>query len=97
MAFASAPFLSLFLPLVLVGWYALPGKLRVPFLLAASWVFYAWWRVDFLALIVGLSVVTWLVGRFIASTRTRGGPPGRPRALLAAGIILNVGCLAFFK
>lgn len=89
MAFASAPFLSLFLPLVLVGWYALPGRLRIPFLLLASWVFYAWWRVDFLALVVGLSAVTWLTGRLIASTKSR--------ALLAAGIILNVGCLAFFK
>jgi alginate O-acetyltransferase complex protein AlgI len=93
MAFASATFLFLFLPLVLVGWHSLPAKGRVPFLLLASWVFFAWWRVDFLALLVGASVATWLIGKEIGGAR---GTPAA-RAFLAAGVVLNVGCLAFFK
>ncbi len=101
MSFASAPFLFLFLPLVLVGWYALPSRARAPMLLLASWVFFAWWRVDFLALMLAASAAAWLLGKWIHAAREAGGarPVRRtaPRVLLAAGIILNVGCLAFFK
>jgi alginate O-acetyltransferase complex protein AlgI len=97
MSFAGAAFLFLFLPLVLVGWYALPRPARVPFLLLASWVFFAWWRVDFLALLVGASVATWLLGRGVAAARAAAPAGPLPRALLAAGIVLNIGCLAFFK
>jgi alginate O-acetyltransferase complex protein AlgI len=95
MAFASATFLFLFLPLVLIGWHALPPKGRVPFLLLASWVFFAWWRVDFLALLVGATVATWIIGKGIAAASPARSPGAR--VLLAAGIVLNVGCLAFFK
>ena len=94
MSFAGAPFLFLFLPLVLVCWYALPARGRIPLLVLSSWLFFAWWRIDFLALLLAETLATWLLGRWIIICAPRGRGA---RALLAVGIILNAGCLAFFK
>jgi alginate O-acetyltransferase complex protein AlgI len=96
-AFASALFLFLFLPLVLVGWHALPRRLAVPFLVLCSWLFFAWWRLDFLALLLGATLVTWLAGILVDRARSAGPRSGAARAVLAAGVVLNAGALAFFK
>jgi alginate O-acetyltransferase complex protein AlgI len=62
-------------------------------MLAGSWVFYAWWRLDFLVLLVAASVGGALLGRVIAAT-----PNERRRgALLAAGVVVALGALAYFK
>ena len=50
--FASFEFLFLFLPIFFVVYYLTPVRLRNWPILILSWAFYAWWRVDFLALLV---------------------------------------------
>ena len=86
MVFSTTLFVFLFLPLFLAGYYALPRRARLAWLLGTSWVFYGWWRLDFLGLLVAASVWTWLLGRRIAGMRA--GPAGAPAGsavLVAAG------------
>lgn len=95
MLFTSSLFLFLFLPLFLGAYHLIPFRLRRFWLLAASWVFYGWWRFDFLALLLAVSSAAWLIGHWIAASRmTR---RVRARAFLALGIALFVGTLAYFK
>ena len=95
MSFQASAFLFLFLPLFLFVSHVLPHRLRSPWLLAASAVFYAWWRIDFLALLAAMCVVVWFLGRCIAADRT--ARRSRARAALAAGIVASLGVLAYFK
>lgn len=95
MVFSSATFLFLFLPLFLVGYYALPPRFRTVWILAGSWLFYAWWRPDFLLLLVFAASVGWFVGTRIAALRIE-----RPRAArrwVALGVGVALGVLAYFK
>jgi alginate O-acetyltransferase complex protein AlgI len=94
MSFTSGAFLFLFLPVVLGLFHALPAPARRWWLLAASAVFYAWWRLDFLALLGGIAAVAWLAGLLVARL---GGRRGSARAVLACGIVLCLGSLAWFK
>ncbi|MBN2551358.1 MAG: MBOAT family protein [Spirochaetales bacterium] len=93
MVFSSSVFVFLFLPLFLAVYYLLPSKARSAWILAGSWVFYAWWRVDFLALIAGVSVWTYLFGLRIAAASAR---PGARRSL-AIGVAGNLSVLGYFK
>jgi alginate O-acetyltransferase complex protein AlgI len=105
MVFSTTIFLFLFLPLFLAVYYALPLRLRNAWVLLASWAFYGWWRVDFLGLLVLTSLWTYGFGRAIArrSSADLSIPadpqPGRAQArrALAAGVILNLGVLGYFK
>ncbi len=68
-------------------------KLRLLFLLGASYFFYARWDWRFLPLIFGSSTADWLLGNAIARART---PRARKRWLLGT-VILNLGVLSIFK
>lgn len=95
MIFSTTLFLFLFLPLFLIGYYLLPFRWRSGWILLASYAFYAWWRVDFLALILGTTLLTYVMGRAIATHLA----PNRRRAKLAltVGVVGNLGVLAYFK
>lgn len=68
-------------------------KVRLLFILGASYVFYAHWDWRFLPLIWGSSTVDWLLGHAIARARTE-----RARKLWLIGtVILNLGVLGVFK
>src|SRR5580704_11300056 len=92
MVFSSVEFLALFLPLFFVAYLATPSGTRNLTLCFGSWVFYAWWKPVFLLLIVGITFVAWFLGRVIAESDDR-----RQRQVLAAGIVVILGCLAWFK
>ena len=62
MVFSAPFFLYLFLPLFLAVYYALPARYRIGWILAGSWVFYAFWRPDFLALVMLVSAGNWVAG-----------------------------------
>ncbi|MFO7850320.1 MAG: MBOAT family protein, partial [Spirochaetia bacterium] len=94
MVFSTTIFLFLFLPLFLTGYYILPFRFRSGWILLGSWIFYSWWRVDFLALLVGTTVWTYLLGRTVSR---RSQSPLHARTALIAGIVLNIGSLAYFK
>ena len=53
MVFSSLTFLFAFLPVTLIGYYTLPKKAKIVFLLLASLVFYAWGEPLYVALMIG--------------------------------------------
>jgi alginate O-acetyltransferase complex protein AlgI len=93
--FSSVTFLFLFFPLFLLVYYVLPFRLRSGWILAGSWVFYGWWRVDFLFLLICAAASGWFVGTRIA--RHRESDPRRAGLWLAAGVIVALGVLGYFK
>jgi alginate O-acetyltransferase complex protein AlgI len=92
--FASFEFLFLFLPVFFAAYYLTPVRLRNWPILIMSWAFYAWWRVDFLALLVCVTAFTFLTSRMMVNA----GLGGRTGKLwLQAGLIGNLGVLGYFK
>lgn len=91
MSFVSVAFL-VFLPIVFFIYWALQRHLRWQnlSLLAASYVFYAWWDWRFLFLILITSASSFASGLLIPKTQHR-------RWVLTACIALNLGILGVFK
>ncbi|MEL6429580.1 MAG: MBOAT family protein [Planctomycetota bacterium] len=94
MLFTSAVFLYAFLPLVLGLYYLAPSRHRALVLTLASYVFYGWWRPDFVALMWVSTAVDFTAGRGIGRDRERGGT-GKRWVLLSCAV--NLGLLAYFK
>ncbi len=94
MIFSSLPFLFLFLPGVLILYYAAPVRARNFLLLLASLFFYAWGEGGYVLLMLFSIVINWLVGIGIEKSRSHGISC---RLILGAGIILNLAPLVFFK
>ncbi len=78
-----------------VALYALvrAKKVRLLFILGASYVFYAHWDWRFLPLIWGSSTIDWLLGHAIAKAST----DRRRKLWLIGTVILNLGVLGVFK
>jgi alginate O-acetyltransferase complex protein AlgI len=96
MAFTSHIFLFYFLPLLLLLYYALPGRFlfgRNILLLAAGYAFYAWVSPWFAGLLFGLTVVNYALSRCIATVTGK-----KVRLLLTALVVaLDLAVLGFFK
>jgi alginate O-acetyltransferase complex protein AlgI len=96
MVFSSPTFLFLFLPAVLIAVWAAPVRLRRFVLLAASFGFYAWGVQAFVLVIIASTLVDWALARGVEAAKTQ----GRTRlahGLLVAGLLQNLGLLAWFK
>jgi len=92
--FNSYLFLFGFLPPVLVGWWGLRRKhVRLGFLTAASWVFYAWWDWRLLPILLVSTSVDYIAGIAIE----RSDDDRRRRAFLVSSLTVNLGILAYFK
>ncbi|MBI1307853.1 MAG: MBOAT family protein [Bacteroidetes bacterium] len=92
MLFNSVAFL-IFLPCVVILFYLLPHRFRWILLLASSYLFYGWWKVEFLALIIFSTVLDYVVARLIYFSRFR---------IIRIGLLLislgaNLGLLFLFK
>lgn len=87
MVFSSETFLFLFLPLFLGLYYLTPFRFRSALILAGSYLFYGWWRFDFLALLFLTTLWTYGFGRVI------GNNLGTRKATIACAIG-TAGCLA---
>ena len=102
MLFNSYPFVFVFLPLALAG-FAVLARWRtrrsvLAFLIVASLAFYAWWDWRFLSLIVFSIVFNFSLGtRLQRRARQLGASAAPARRLLALGIAVNLGLLAYFK
>ncbi|NKF22426.1 MBOAT family O-acyltransferase [Solimonas marina] len=96
MVFSSNVFLFLFLPLFLAVYYLTPnrGRLRNYVVLTGSYLFYAWWRVDFLLLFAGVTAWNYIVGMGIARN---GRTSAMAKRWLLAGVIVDLATLAYFK
>jgi D-alanyl-lipoteichoic acid acyltransferase DltB (MBOAT superfamily) len=93
MQFDSLTFV-LFFALVLVGAAALRGwNARKNLLLVASYLFYSAWSPVFTLLLIGSSVLDWLLARTISRSATK----VRRRSLLIISLVANLGVLAVFK
>jgi D-alanyl-lipoteichoic acid acyltransferase DltB (MBOAT superfamily) len=96
--FNSYPFLFVFLPAVLVGFYWLTGAgLRTAakaFVIAASIVFYGWSKPWFLAVIAADIAVVWICGFAMARWATR---PRLRRAAFLTAVLFLLGNLVFWK
>jgi len=94
--FNSYPFLLVYLPLVLAGYFILGHRskgLGSTWLAVASLVFYGWWDVHYIPLLLGSIVANYGLGSYIA--RRAGSSPAK-RALVA-GVVANLGLLAYYK
>ena len=92
MQFTSFEFL-IFFPVVVLLFYAMPRKLKQPWLLAASYYFYMGWNAKYAVLILASTIITYLCARLLE----RCGTQTRRKLVLAAGIVLNFAILVFFK
>lgn len=93
MVFASPIFLFVFLPIFLAVYYLCPLKGRSAIILIGSTIFYAWWRVDFLALLYGIIGFSWAIALGIEKYRERPWT----KWLLRTGVITNLLTLGYFK
>lgn len=93
MLFNSLPFILGFMPIVLVGFYAIERvrghEAGLLWLVAASVVFYGWWDWRLVGLLAASVVVNYAVSLGIAARPTR--------ARLIVGIVFNLGLLGWFK
>ena len=96
MVFSSNAFLFLFLPLFLSAYYLTPNtrRLRNYVILAGSYIFYGWWRLDFLLLFAAVTVFNYGVGSMIGKhgARTEGA-----RRWMRIGVVVDLGVLGYFK
>ena len=60
-----------------------------------SYGFYAWWRADFLLLLLGSTLVNFLLGRVIE--RAARPKPRSSRPFLVAGLVFNLGLIGAFQ
>ena len=100
MLFNSQEFL-VFLPVVIVVYYALPKRIRYLWLLAASYYFYMCWNPVYILLILFTTLVTYICG-LIIDTLGRDKPSGEKKTggqkfVLFLCIALNLAVLVFFK
>ena len=96
MVFSSNAFLFLFLPLFLAVYYLTPNRFRLRnwVVLLGSYAFYAWWRVDFLFLFIGVTIWNYLIGLAIARNGVRAPRSGR---WLTLGVTVDLLLLGYFK
>lgn len=94
MLFTTPTFAFLYLPLVLIGYFACGQRsaaLAASWLFGASVFFYGYWMPAFTLLLLASIAVNFFVSQRIAAAhRSR-------RAWLITGIALNLGALAYFK
>src|ERR1700754_988248 len=96
MVFSSNVFLFLFLPLFLAVYYLTPDRARLRnwVVLIGSYVFYAWWRVDFLFLFAAVTIFNYLIGVAIAQS---GPGTAIARRWLTLGVTGDLLTLGYFK
>ncbi len=91
MLFNSFSF-AVFFPVVVIFYFLLPAKYRVPFLLLASCIFYMAFVPQYILILFALITLDFFLGQLIAKEEGR-----RRVALLWVSIAANLGMLFFFK
>lgn len=98
MLFTTAVFAFVFMPIVVIGFYALGARSHTAaaaWVLMASLVFYGYWMPEFTLLLVVSIAVNFGVGAAIQHA-VHGGVPTARRWLIA-GIVFDLGLLGYFK
>jgi D-alanyl-lipoteichoic acid acyltransferase DltB (MBOAT superfamily) len=91
MLFNTFPF-AIFYVVVVLLFFALPHRFRWVLLLAASYFFYMWWSVPYIAVIIGLTLID-----YVAAIRIEQAVGRRRRVYLWLSLLANFGLLFVFK
>jgi len=99
MLFNSYPFVFLFLPITLAGFFTLGRRSRglaIAWLALASFFFYGWWNPVHVGLLLASITFNYLIARCLHFLdRTAAAPHRKPLLVLAVGA--NLGLLAYYK
>ena len=92
----------IFLPVVVIVYYAVPDRIKHIWLLIASYYFYMCWNAGYALLILFSTAVTYLSGLLLEREKSRTDADSsrkavRKKLIVAAGFLLNLGMLCFFK
>ncbi|MBW2022356.1 MAG: MBOAT family protein [Deltaproteobacteria bacterium] len=93
MLFNSFTFIVFFAIALLIYYLPFPWKGKKLFLLIASYVFYAAWKVPFLLLLWISTLTDWFIAARIHAARGR----RKRKMLLVTSLLINLGLLGFFK
>src|SRR5687767_11063932 len=95
MVFTSITFLIFFSSFFLLYWFVFNKNLKLQnlFLLAGSYIFYAWWDWRFLSILIAGSIINFFLGIHIEKTTN----PRQKKILLGIGMLLGIGGLVMFK
>lgn len=89
----NTPQYIIFLPIVVLVYYAMPGRARYIWLLFTSYYFYMQWNPVYVLLLFLCTFLTYFCGRFMESL----SGAGKKKACFAICILVNLGILGFFK
>jgi D-alanyl-lipoteichoic acid acyltransferase DltB (MBOAT superfamily) len=92
MLFNSVEFL-IFFPIVVTAYFLCPQRYRWVLLLAASYLFYATWRMEYALLLLLSTVVDYTAARLMGRQTERAGRS----KYLALSLVVNLGLLFTFK
>lgn len=93
MLFNSLHFL-IFLPLVVILYYIIPGKFRWIFLLAASYYFYMCWKLEYIVLIIVSTLIDYYAGLKMSKYEN---DKKKKKKFLYLSLFSNLGILFAFK
>lgn len=96
MVFSSIIFLFAFLPVFLGCYFLLPARYRNLWVVLGSYAFYAWWRVDFLLLLVAVTALNYVVGLRIAAAHAADSL-ATARRWMGLGVAVDLAVLGYFK
>lgn len=109
MLFVSQSFIFLFAPVAITGYWLLPKRLRIYWLIIAGYAFFALWDWRFTFLLLLTTLVDFFAGKFIylqrnsvkavegGNSELQIGQKSKMKAWLALSLVTNLGLLAFFK
>ena len=95
MAFNTLDFMLL-LAITLILYFVLPHRLRNPLLLIASYVFYAAYSLPLTLFLIVMTLITYFLALEI-QRRHNDNEEKTTKYLMAVGVVICLGVLAFFK
>jgi len=93
MIFSTTFFVFLFLPIALGVYHLVPWRFKSLTIMSFSYVFYGWWRVEYLLLIFLVSLVSY----FAAQATVISQDQRIRKTALIAGVSFDLAALGFFK
>ena len=93
MVFSSIPFLYYYLPVVLLLYFAVPGKLKNAVILVSSLFFYAWGEPRYVFLMIASVIVNYALGLLIEKHSGK----VRAKVFVVLSVFFSLGMLGYFK
>ncbi len=93
MVFSSTLFMFRFLPIVIMLYFLVPGRMKNLILLLGSLIFYAWGEPIYVCLMLFSTVSDYLHGRAIGACKKK----STKTVFMISAVIINLAMLGFFK